>query len=145
MRIFNQNKTEILDAVDLEGGYLIDDVLTTHIPASPAVEGTGHYITLKEYPNGGKDVKWITDTPACPEIIEHDEHENIKVYIPYTDEELQKIAAMARIAELKRMLRDSDYKAIKHAEGMLTAEEYAPVKAERQAYRDEINELEKIL
>lgn len=42
----------------------------------------------------------------------------------------------------KKQLEETDYKAIKYAEGLLTAEEYAPIKAERQAMRDEINRLE---
>lgn len=50
-----------------------------------------------------------------------------------------------RIKELKRLLADSDYKATKYAEGWLTEEEYAPIKAQRQAWRDEINELEQEL
>ncbi len=48
-----------------------------------------------------------------------------------------------QIAELKVKLEASDYKAIKFAEGWLTEAEYAPIKAERQALRDKINELEK--
>lgn len=48
-----------------------------------------------------------------------------------------------RIAELKALLSETDYLAIKYAEGWLTAEEYAPTKAQRQAWRDEINTLEK--
>lgn len=47
-----------------------------------------------------------------------------------------------RIAELKERLAESDYKALKYAEGWLTAEEYAAVRAERQSLRDEINRLE---
>ena len=47
-----------------------------------------------------------------------------------------------RIEELKNKLAATDYKAIKYAEGWLTDEEYAPIKAERQAIRDEINALE---
>lgn len=50
-----------------------------------------------------------------------------------------------RIQELKQFLINSDYKAIKHSEGLLTDEEYAPIKAQRQAWRDEINELEKYI
>lgn len=42
----------------------------------------------------------------------------------------------------KKQLEESDYKAIKYAEGLLTEEEYAPIKAERQQMRDEINRLE---
>ena len=44
---------------------------------------------------------------------------------------------------LKSKLAETDYKAIKYAEGWLTDEEYAPIKAERQAIREEINKLEK--
>lgn len=49
------------------------------------------------------------------------------------------------ISELKRKLSDTDYKAIKYSEGLLTDKEYAEVKAQRQAWRDEINRLEEKL
>ena len=66
-------------------------------------------------------------------------------YPPKTEEELAKIAAKARIKELKTKLDESDYKAIKFAEGVLTEEEYAPIREERQRYRDEINQLESLI
>lgn len=47
-----------------------------------------------------------------------------------------------RIAELKRLLTDTDYKAIKYSEGLISEEEYSEVKAQRQAWRDEINILQ---
>lgn len=47
-----------------------------------------------------------------------------------------------RISELKRKLSATDYKAIKYAEGLISEEEYTPIRAEREAYRAEINELE---
>ena len=50
-----------------------------------------------------------------------------------------------RIIELKQLLSDSDYRAIKYAEGLYTQEEYAPYKYQRQSYRDEINQLEEEL
>ena len=59
-----------------------------------------------------------------------------------TEEEVAEMQRLNRIAELKQLLAESDYKAIKYAEGWLTADEYAATKAERQAWRDEINELE---
>jgi hypothetical protein len=43
---------------------------------------------------------------------------------------------------LKRQLSATDYQAIKFAEGMMTEEEYAPIRTQRQAWRDEINMLE---
>ena len=47
-----------------------------------------------------------------------------------------------RINELKRLLKESDYQAIKFAEGQLSAEEYEPTKLQRQSWRAEINLLE---
>ena len=47
-----------------------------------------------------------------------------------------------QIGELKVKLGQSDYKALKYFEGELTAEEYAPIKAERHLWRLKINELE---
>lgn len=47
------------------------------------------------------------------------------------------------IYELRQHLAETDYKAIKYAEGWLTDAEYAETKARRQQWRDRINELEK--
>lgn len=49
---------------------------------------------------------------------------------------------LMRINELKAQLSATDYKALKYVEGWLTEDEYAPVKAQRQAIRDEINAIE---
>lgn len=46
---------------------------------------------------------------------------------------------------LKKKLADTDYKAIKYAEGLISDEEYKPIKAERQRIRDEINRFENLL
>lgn len=46
------------------------------------------------------------------------------------------------IQDLKSKLSSTDYEAIKYAEGWMTETEYAPIKAQRQAWRDRINELE---
>ncbi|WP_270847548.1 hypothetical protein [Candidatus Collinsella stercoripullorum] len=48
----------------------------------------------------------------------------------------------AEIAACKILLNNSDYQAMKHADGALTDEEYAEMKAKRQGWRDTINELE---
>ena len=47
-----------------------------------------------------------------------------------------------QIEALKEALAATDYKALKYFEGWLTDEEYAPIKAERQAIREQINLLE---
>lgn len=46
------------------------------------------------------------------------------------------------ISRLKRRLQDTDYMAIKYAEGELNATEYAPIKEQRIQWRAEINRLE---
>ena len=48
----------------------------------------------------------------------------------------------AEINAMKILLRDTDYKAIKHSEGLISDEEYAEIKAQREAWRQRINELE---
>ena len=50
-----------------------------------------------------------------------------------------------QIAELKQQLASTDYQAIKYAEGWISEQDYAPIKAQRQAIRDQINELEEQL
>lgn len=47
-----------------------------------------------------------------------------------------------QIADLKSQLAATDYQAIKFAEGWISAEDYAPIKASRQALREQINALE---
>ena len=54
-----------------------------------------------------------------------------------TNDEKQKM-----LDELYTDLIRTDYQAIKYAEGLITEAEYAPIKAQRQAWRDEINRLE---
>lgn len=46
------------------------------------------------------------------------------------------------IEDLKNHLADTDYIAIKHSEGLISDADYAAIKAQRQAWRDRINELE---
>lgn len=47
-----------------------------------------------------------------------------------------------KITILKLKLQRSDYKAIKFAEGEITASDYAPIREQRKAWRAEINALE---
>lgn len=46
------------------------------------------------------------------------------------------------IKMIKSYLDATDYKALKFSDGALTEEEYAPIRVQRQAWRDRINELE---
>ena len=60
------------------------------------------------------------------------------VCIPYTE---QQKSAYKEIAALKKQLASTDYKAIKFAEGFLSDDEYADIKAEREKWRERINSL----
>ena len=65
---------------------------------------------------------------------------------PEEEAEIRKqieIPVEEQIEQLKEQLSATDYKAIKFAEGWLTEEEYAPIKAEREAIREQIRALEK--
>lgn len=46
------------------------------------------------------------------------------------------------IERLKDELHASDYKAIKHSEGLISDEDYQPIKEERESIRAEINKVE---
>jgi hypothetical protein len=57
---------------------------------------------------------------------------------------IRKSNAKQRISELKILLATTDYKTQKYIEGQLSDEEWAIAKAERQAWRDEIRDLENL-
>ncbi len=145
MRIFNESKTVELKEYDESKGYLKADVIITHFPEQEAIEEQSHYEVIAEYPNGGKDIEKVIDVEGKEYAPAHTETEDIFVYIPYTEDELSKMAAQKQIAELKANLRDTDYQAIKYAEGLLTADEYAETKTLRQSWRDRINALETVI
>lgn len=65
-----------------------------------------------------------------------------EIVIGKTDGEKQAELDAGRVLELKRRLADTDYIAVKIAEGATTPAEYAGKLAERQAWRAEIQELE---
>lgn len=67
-----------------------------------------------------------------------EDYEDILRYVVIPDAERRE----QRIAALKANLAATDYVVIKIAEGAATAEEYAAVIADREAWRAEINKLE---
>lgn len=67
---------------------------------------------------------------------------DVEIDVEAKEKEKQKQDKLTEIQQLKSKLTETDYKAIKYAEGLLSEEEYAETKAQRQAWRDRINELE---
>ena len=57
-------------------------------------------------------------------------------------EDANSVKCKKKVKELKRLLEKTDYKAIKFSDGALSEEEYAPIRKQRQEWRDEINKLE---
>lgn len=138
MRILDENDIEIQDC-DFTKGYTKNDkIFKAHHEAVEAVEEQGHWETIAEYPNGGKDVEWVIDIPAVEAQEAWDEYEDIVRYVPYTARQL----AIMRIDALKSMLSSTDYNVLKVVEGAATLTEIAEIVKERAAWRKEINELE---
>ena len=52
------------------------------------------------------------------------------------------VSGETQINELKEKLRETDYQAIKYAEGLITKTNYLAIKNQRQEWRNKINELE---
>lgn len=139
MKVYNKEKTQVLEEYDLTKGYLLEDYI--NLPEVQEVKEQGHYEVIKEYENGGKDVKWVVEVKGVE--YQPAKREEILVYNVYTAKELKKVQSEKRIEELIQLLSSTDYQAIKYAEGELTSSEYSPIKKQRKAWREEINQLEK--
>lgn len=138
MRIFDEENS-LLDTYDETKGYLKPDTLfICRHEAVEAIAEQGHWETVTEYPNGGKDVVWIVDVPGVEAKPAWDEYEEIYRFVAFNTKEL----AQNQIRELKQKLLDTDYNILKLAEGAATFGEMAEVIAQRALWRRQINELE---
>ena len=141
MKVYNEEKTFILTEYDLSKGYLKQDKIfvATH-PQTSSDNGLFHYETIGVYPNGGKSIKKVWDKKPTKKVDAYDEYEDIMVYVPFSEKQL----AEMEIVDLKSKLNNSDYKAIKFAEGIISETEYLSIKSERQNWRNRINELQSL-
>lgn len=85
-------------------------------------------IITENFKNGFKPNKFLYENG---QIIE-----NLDYIEPISQEIFNKIS------ELKQKLFETDYQAIKYAEGLITTSEYIEIKQQRQEWRDEINALQ---
>ena len=84
----------------------------------------------------------ITDT----EVSEVNGWTYLKGFAPHKTESMILIEQyQSEIVELKKYLSDTDYKAIKFAEGEITESDYQEVKSQRHDARVRINELESLI
>lgn len=98
MKIIDINGISI-ESPDLSLGWLEDKTQTVHHDAVQAVAEVSHYVTIAEYPNGGKDVQKVVDVPGVEAKDAWDEEEQVQVYHLYTAEELAAQAEAKKKAE----------------------------------------------
>ena len=156
MKVYNKEKTQILPEYDLTKGYLIEDTITINQPEIQAVEEQFHYETIKEYENGGKDVKKVVDKAGVEYQPAKTYEEEIYVYIPFTTNELEKQKAQQEYQELKEWYdivyarKEQKYRRL-HSLGKLTDEGKDPydelinLYSEAEIKRARIQELEVLI
>ena len=90
----NEIYTESMERIenpDLTLGYIKPGTRTVHHDAVEGVTEVWHYDTIAEYPNGGKDVQKVVDAPGVEAKPAWDEEIPIQIYVPYTQEELDRM------------------------------------------------------
>lgn len=87
MKIIDSTGAEIASP-DLTKGYLKPETQNIHHDAVAGVEEVSHYVTIAEYPNGGKDVQKVVDVPGVAAQEAYDEEVEVQRYVLYTAEEL---------------------------------------------------------
>lgn len=130
-RILDAHGNELkLEDIDLNAGKLVDETITVHHDAVEGVEEVSHVEVLKEYyetgPDGtpvldedghkivfGKDVQTVIDVPGVEAKAAYDEREEIQRYIPYTAEELDKIAKEKADAQASAAVAAAEKSAIR--------------------------------
>lgn len=90
--IYNENMKRI-ENPDLTLGYLKPGTRTEHHEAVEGVQEVWHYETVAEYPNGGKDIRKVVDVSGVEAQAAWDEEILIQIYVPYTQEELDRMEA----------------------------------------------------
>ena len=90
--IYNE-QMERIEHPDLTLGYLRPGTRTEHHEAVEGVQEVWHYETVAEYPNGGMDVRKVVDVQGVEAQAAWDEEIPIQIYVPYTQEELDRMEA----------------------------------------------------
>ena len=137
MSVFDSNMNYI-ETPDLEKGYLTRKTAKLTWNYILESEEEGHYITLAEYPNGGKDVDWVVDVPevghwetkyedgtlvdmehydgdeqpdeSWDHTIEYTTYWDYQLYTQYTEEELAQIEKDKEKQQLIVQLGDLEQK-----------------------------------
>lgn len=103
MKIIDEKGNEVIFFDPSIGRLVPDRVLIAHHHAIEAVEEVWHYETVAEYPNGGKDVIKVIDTPGVQAVEAWDELEECMRFIAYTEEELAEIEVNRKQSPTERI------------------------------------------
>ena len=90
--IYNE-RMERIENPDLTLGCLRPGTRTVHHEAVEGIEEVWHYETIAEYENGGKDIQKVIDVPGVAAQAAWDEEIPIQIYVPFTQEELDRMEA----------------------------------------------------
>lgn len=130
-RILDKSGNELKpEDIDLNAGKLVDETITVHHDAVEGVKEVSHVEVLKEYYQTGsdgepvldedghkivfgKDVQTVIDVPGVEAKAAYDEQEEIQRYIPYTAEELDKIAKEKADAQASTAVAAAEKSAIR--------------------------------
>ena len=107
-----------------------------------------HLGSFTEYTQIAYQLGWQDNTVAITdtEVSEVNGWTYLKGYAPKKTKNMILIEQyQSEIVELKKYLSDTDYKAIKFAEGEITESDYQEVKSQRHEARVRINELESLI
>lgn len=103
MTIYNEDLTEEIQKQNIDySKYKLVEAkrFVKHHEAVEEVKEKYHYETIKEYPNGGKDVKKVVDIEYVAPKEAYDEYEDVLKIEPLSAEELKQ----KRIAEIQSRL-----------------------------------------
>ena len=137
MSVFDSNMNYI-ETPDFEKGYFTRKTAKLTWNYILESEEEGHYITLAEYPNGGKDVDWVVDVPevghwetkyedgtlvdmehydgdeqpdeSWDHTVEYTTYWDYQLYTQYTEEELAQIEKDKEKQQLIVQLGDLEQK-----------------------------------
>lgn len=147
MKIYSEDKTRELTIEELDNtiGKIIYHTEIIHHDAQEYIEEQGHYETIAEYENGGKDVEWVIDVEGQKQVDAFDEEIKYGVFTLYKEEDYEYMNSVNSLYEYKQKLNDTDYLTLKYMEGLINEEDYKIIKETRQSYRDEVNRLQSII
>ena len=142
MKIYNEEKTRELnrEELDFEKGYLRADKLLVHHEAILPKNAVYQKREVREE-NGGISVYKELVTPEVEGKEAYDDYEDIQVYVPYTAEELKRIADEKRHTDLKAELVKIKEDIEQEIFG-LVREDYAEKKARAAEIINELRVLE---